>query len=159
MPWHEPMEKLDEKVNDVEERLHAEIAERFSAVDALLAKLQHQLVTRWVIAVIGILIIAAGLTYVVIEASHTAHNAKTAVTQVNQDRADSILTQCQLQNDRHVKTVAFFNNFVKTYESKHNLTPAQKAQLKAQVQPDLTLISDLAPKQDCQALVKQETGQ
>lgn len=157
MPSHDPAKQLEEKVDDVEERLHKEIADRFHDVHILLKKLQHQLVTRWVVGMIGILIIAGGLTYVAIQASHTAHSAQTAITQVKQDRADAILTQCELQNDRHTKTVAFFNNFVKTYESSRHLTAVQKAQLQSQVQTNLTLISDLAPRQNCKALVKQET--
>ena len=123
---------------------------RYKHIDALLHELQRQLVTRWMIAIVGLLVAAGAIYYV-------AHKASVTANRVQQDRYAAILQNCRDQNHRNEKTIGAFNNFIAIYEKQHpHLTAAQKAQLTTQVRENVALINDLAPHQNCAQLANQQ---
>lgn len=115
MPWQEPLGELQKEVEAVEKRLDEEVDRRFFHIDALLEDLQHKLVTRWLIAIIGLLIAAGGIYYVAHRADSAGTQAKLASRQTQQlvyeqavVRHDTILNQCIDQNQRNMQTIAVF---------------------------------------------------
>lgn len=165
MPWHEPVERLENEVAAIEDRLDKQVDVRFSHVETLLYQLQKKLVHRWMIAIIGLLIVAFGIWLV-------AHKADTTATQVQVQRHTYILQACQDQNNRNAKTIAALRAntaFSLTPQGIMRMqrelaaigihaTPAAVRRFdiiaNGQNAQTIRLINALAPHQDCQALVQ-----
>lgn len=137
-------------------------------IEALLTRLQRQLVNRWVIAIIGLLIVGAGLSYSVAQnrttatqAHQTAVQAKAAVAQatvtsraVAQERAAAITSNCNDQNRRNQNTSA---RLLTEIQAAVKANPAQKTRILASYQGTKLLINDLVPVQNCKKLLQKET--
>lgn len=76
-----------------------------------------------------------------------------ALHEINAQRADSIRTSCNDQNHRHDNTIHELHALV------DQLPPARRAQAKRNISSTILLIDALAPKQNCDALVKRRVGQ
>lgn len=57
--------------------------------------------------------------------------------------------QCQAQNKRHDRTVAFLNGYVRHYEQTHKLSPIDKKAVAGQASANIALINDLQPHRNC----------
>lgn len=144
---HEALKK------DLEVHLDAQVNARFNHIDALLAELQHQLVTRWTVAIIGLLVAGIAIYYVAHKASTTATTAHNTVQSVAQVRRQTILQTCQDQNARNTKTIVALKQQGKMFEKKN---PARAAEIAASINSSILLINDIVPHQNCQKLVQKE---
>lgn len=78
-----------------------------------------------------------------------------AIIQTQDERAASILRECNAQNARHSATVAELKSIVARAEAK--APPVRRGQIEASVSSTLLLIDALAPYRDCQHVLAKST--
>lgn len=133
--------------SEIKSLIDQAVRERFAHIDDLLAELQHQLILRWAFALTGLVIAAVAIYFV-------AHKASNTANLVQLERHQTVVQNCQSQNARNVKTLGTLDTKYGQFEVK--ATPAEKAQLQASKSFTISLINDLVPMQNCQAVGSQQ---
>lgn len=90
-------------MNEAERRKQVNelIAEHMKRIEQKLEQLQHALVARWLIAILGLLIALGGVSYTLAQTTNTAKTAKAATAAIATQRYQS----CVSQNTRRANTL------------------------------------------------------
>lgn len=110
---------------------------------------------RW--AYIAIVIVAAAsmaILFVMIQDDRHSltREASIRATQIQQQRYDTVYATCIDTNQRHDRTIRKLQALSADYIKKH---PAQKSQIKANIQGNIALIDALVPKRNCKVVAKE----
>jgi len=103
----------------------------------------------WMVAVTIVVIWTAG------ENRKRTQEAHDLAIQIQTQRADAIRSNCRDQNARHDDTIHALDTVLAKYLK--TATPQQAAQLRGVRSQNVLLINALAPKRNCETLVKQQT--
>jgi hypothetical protein len=145
MPWQESFNELA----DSERRLKEELENLRSTLQENPAAPRGRSLRVGFISAVGVLLVVI-LLFVTLSFSNRAQQIQAA-----QLHRDAVISDCQQQNNRHDKTINFFQSYVKTYEKLNpSTTPLARRKLESSIQGNIALINDLAPKQNCKLLAE-----
>lgn len=103
----------------------------------------------WIIIFTAMVIFTLHKTYQSSGNANTAAaEAKNATSNIQSQRKESIRRGCEDQNARHNNTISILNSLIA------KLPPDQRARAQANKEFTILLINALAPKQNCNLLVK-----
>jgi esterase/lipase len=85
-----------------------------------------------------------------------AQEAKRLAQQIQDERARNVRDNCEQVNERHDNTVATLDGLLA--RARKGASPQQRKQIQQSRASTLLLIDALAPRRDCEALVRQQVG-
>lgn len=89
------------------------------------------------------------------QAARAGRQAKQAAVEIQAQRVETIRTSCKAQNLRHVRTVRELLQIAAIIERKQ---PSKAREVRSSIGYNILLIDQLAPLQDCAAVVRAATS-